>query len=165
MEWKPEELKPAGSHILVRRAARPTEKGGISIPDTAVSRQPCKKCLGMGCFPSPVYEEDGLKINHWDEAPCRDCSGRGYGGTLYDLQETFRDFEAEVVAVGPGAYKVKKRMSDGKVMRVYGHRVHMPVKAGDRVLIARYAGYSGVSWYLDDEWMMILPYEIIALVE
>lgn len=167
MEWEATSLRPTGSKILVKREPLPEPVSEIEAAKWAAVKIGCKHCLGMGCFPRRVYEEDGLKVSRWIEEPCNKCGGRGNKSKGYDTEATGfqKSFRARVLAVGPGAFHVKRRLADGQVLKVTDKREQMPVAAGDLILVAGFAGWSGVSYFLDDDYMVILPKEILAKLE
>lgn len=159
--YDPATLRPLGSQVLVRMDPYPTERAGMEIPDVAVKKIPCKDCNGWGCFVEKIFEEDGIKLSRHRETPCSRCGGSGYKGRAYSPREIAQERWATVIKVGPGRQNRVTEFSTGRVLKwLDGREVTDDIKPGDKVLVTRYAGRSGQSWFLDDEetGLLMIPY-------
>lgn len=166
MDINPDTLRPIGDKVVLKMEPYPEEIGGIKITGHTAKVVPCKVCKGEGCRYWPIYEEDGIKIAHHAEEMCPSCKGSGRSSKFYDPR--FRLFEriGRVVSVGPGVVPRKIRYSDWKTLWWKRGFIPTVVTVGDRVVVAKWAGNSGESFYLDEEKtsMIVREKEILAIL-
>lgn len=167
MDIDPYSLRPMGDVVVVEIDPPPVEVNGISLVATAGKSVVCPDCGGVGCFPFPVFEEDGIKIARHVEVPCDKCKGAGRFVRYYDPVRKMYDRTALVISAGPGAQRCVRRHSDRAILRWKEGRAPVTVAPGDRVLLSRYAGYSGVSFFLDEEkrYAVVREFEILAVLQ
>jgi co-chaperonin GroES (HSP10) len=163
MNIEPTTIEPLGGRVLVKLDPKPTHYlDGIELPTVAVSKQTCRQCQGEGGFGVPIYEEDNQRINRWEDVECHRCNGKGYLEATYDPRE--RDLHTAVVlAVGKGDWRVGE-LEPATYQPVYWKdlREPMPMKEGDRVVLAGWAGHCGYSFFLSEDLLIVNQYEVLV---
>ena len=164
MRWRIEELEPLNGKLIVKRDPPPAEIGGIAVPELAVVRRKCKDCQGGGCFVRPIYEEDGIWISRHEEVECNRCKGRGYREAIYDPRPKVTQWTATVVSAGPGKPRRKFRLSDARILWWKPGREPLPVKPGDRVVVAPWSGVTAGGSELGEGYWLIQGWEVFAVL-